>query len=104
MKLLPYILFEKYIYILALEMASPGNQHCANCIGALSFPISAHLQHRLTPCSDERGDMSCDTTAESGNNKRNKMNTVAPIASLGTFSQPVTYSVTFRITFLIFYC
>jgi len=30
--------FEKYIYILALEMASPGNQHCANCIGALSFP------------------------------------------------------------------
>jgi len=25
------------IYILALEMASPGNQHCANCIGALSF-------------------------------------------------------------------
>jgi len=32
-KLLPYIFFEKYIYILALEMASPGNQHCANCIG-----------------------------------------------------------------------
>jgi len=39
--LFPYILFEKYIYILALEMASPGNQHCANCIGALSFPIAA---------------------------------------------------------------
>jgi len=34
-----YILFEKYICILALEMASPGNQHCANCIGTLSFPI-----------------------------------------------------------------
>jgi len=33
-------LFEKYIHILALEMASPGNQHSANCIGALSFPIS----------------------------------------------------------------
>ena len=32
-KLLPYILFEKYIYILAPEMASPGNRHCANCIG-----------------------------------------------------------------------
>jgi len=29
----------KYIYILVLEMASPGNQHCANCIGTLSFPI-----------------------------------------------------------------
>jgi len=28
-----YILFEKYIYILSLEMAGPGNQHCANCIG-----------------------------------------------------------------------
>jgi len=30
-----YILFETRIYILALEMASPGNQHCANCIGTL---------------------------------------------------------------------
>jgi len=38
-KLLPNILFQKYIYILALEMASPVNQHCANCIGTLSFPI-----------------------------------------------------------------
>jgi len=28
---------KKYIDILALEMASPGNRHCANCIGALSF-------------------------------------------------------------------
>jgi len=36
-RVLPYILFEKYVYILALEMASPGNQHCANCIGTLSF-------------------------------------------------------------------
>jgi len=35
-----YIAFEKkYIYILALEMASPGNRHCANCTGTLSFPI-----------------------------------------------------------------
>jgi len=32
-KLLPHILFKKYIGILALEMASPGNQHCASCIG-----------------------------------------------------------------------
>jgi len=39
MKLLPCILFEKYISILALEMASPGNRHCANCIGALLFPV-----------------------------------------------------------------
>jgi len=38
-KLLPYILFEKYIYILVLEMASPGNWHCASYIGTLSFPI-----------------------------------------------------------------
>jgi len=34
-----YILFEKYINILASEMASSGNRHCANCIGALSLPI-----------------------------------------------------------------
>jgi len=32
-----YILFEKYIYILALEMASPVNQRCTKCIGTLSF-------------------------------------------------------------------
>ena len=38
--LLPYILFEKYIDISALEMARPGNQHCASCIGALSFPVA----------------------------------------------------------------
>ena len=37
-KLLPYTIFDKYIYnYLALEMASPGNQHRANCIGTLSF-------------------------------------------------------------------
>jgi len=36
-----YILFEKCrpIHILALEMASPGDQHCANSIGTLSLPI-----------------------------------------------------------------
>ena len=33
-----YILFEKYINILVLEMSSPGNEHCANCIGTLSSP------------------------------------------------------------------
>jgi len=38
-QLLLCILFEKYVHILALEMASPRNQHCANCIGTLSFPI-----------------------------------------------------------------
>ena len=39
MKLLPCISFEKCVYILALEIASPGNQHCVNCIGTPSFPI-----------------------------------------------------------------
>jgi len=34
------VLFKKYIYILALEMASRGNQRCANCIGTLLFPVS----------------------------------------------------------------
>ena len=30
---------KKYILILALEMCSPVNQQCANCIGTLSIPI-----------------------------------------------------------------
>jgi len=34
MKLLTYILYEKEIYISALEMASPGNRHSASCIAA----------------------------------------------------------------------
>jgi len=34
-------LLEKYIYLLALEMASPGKQHCANCIGTLSYPTES---------------------------------------------------------------
>ena len=38
------ILFEKYFYFLTLEMASPGNQHCASCIGALSFPMWISIQ------------------------------------------------------------
>jgi len=42
-KLLPCIFFEKNIYILALEMASTGNRHCANCIGTLSFPIGVQF-------------------------------------------------------------
>jgi len=37
--LLPYILFEKYIDILALEMVSTGNQLCADSIGILSFSV-----------------------------------------------------------------
>ena len=28
------------IYILALEMSRPVNQHCASCIGTLSFPVA----------------------------------------------------------------
>jgi len=37
-KLLPYILFERYINILALEMASREAALC-DCIGALLFPV-----------------------------------------------------------------
>ena len=43
MELFLYVLFEKYIHILALEMASPGSQHCARCIGALSVPVRRRL-------------------------------------------------------------
>jgi len=32
-----------YINILALEMTSPGNRHCAGCIGTLSFSIKKRL-------------------------------------------------------------
>ena len=28
-------------------MASPGNHHCANCIGTLSFPIRAR-EHQIS--------------------------------------------------------
>jgi len=38
-KIASVYIIERYIYILASEMASPGNQHCANCIGTLSFPM-----------------------------------------------------------------
>ena len=48
MKLFRYISFEKYINILALKMASPGNRHCANCIGTLSFPVKCST----TFCTD----------------------------------------------------
>ena len=27
------------LIFLALEMACPGNRHCANCIGTLLFPV-----------------------------------------------------------------
>ena len=54
MKLLPYVLFEKYTNILALEMASPGNRHCANCIGALLFPIYKQSIHATTPVQQIR--------------------------------------------------
>ena len=48
-KLLPYILFKKCINIFALEMASPGNRHCASCIGTLSFALTSTFFHLLTP-------------------------------------------------------
>jgi len=49
-KLLPCILPEKYINIIVLEMVSllsPGNRHCANCIGTLSFSMRKARQIRL---------------------------------------------------------
>jgi len=43
--------FGKYIYILALEMASPRNQHCANCLGILPFPMTSISYRTLTTSS-----------------------------------------------------
>jgi len=36
-----YFILKIYIYILLLatDMARPRNQHCANCIGTLSFSL-----------------------------------------------------------------
>jgi len=34
-----YFISKKYVNILTLEIANPGNRHCASCIGTLSFPI-----------------------------------------------------------------
>jgi len=51
----PHVLLEKNINILALEMASPGNRHCADGIGALSFPIGrARQRHDLIGCGETR--------------------------------------------------
>jgi len=52
-KIASVFLFEKCIYILALEMASSENQHCANCIGTLSFLIGQfdRTAHLLVLCS-----------------------------------------------------
>jgi len=50
-KIASVYLFEKYIYILAMEIASPANLHCANCIGTLSFPtIRPRRMHRVQRC------------------------------------------------------
>ena len=50
MKLLPLYLFENYINILALEMASSGKRHCVNCIGTLSLAmIHARLSATKQP-------------------------------------------------------
>ena len=41
--LLSCVLFEEYIDILVLEVASPGNRLCAICVGTLSFPIVSDM-------------------------------------------------------------
>jgi len=55
-----YILFEKYINILALEMASPGNRHSASCTGALSFPTDNYslLYQRLSMAEESLSTLS----------------------------------------------
>ena len=49
--MLPYILFLKCIYTLALETASPGNQLC---IGALSSLIVVFTAAETLPAADEQ--------------------------------------------------
>jgi len=64
-KLLLYILLEKNIdiYILALEMTSPGNRHRASCIGTFSFLGNASTYRPLPDCRRGRhssAQSSCD--------------------------------------------
>jgi len=46
--LFQYILFEKYICILVLEMASPGNQHCSLWVCDFVLLCAASIGWRLT--------------------------------------------------------
>jgi len=54
-----HLLLLLLLYILALEMVSPGNQHCAYCIGTLEFPIRSRW-------SRTRSDSECRTETQSG--------------------------------------
>jgi len=51
--------------ILPLEMASPENRHCANCIGALSFPILTEFYSHT--CSKNRKVSILTSSTEWGN-------------------------------------
>jgi len=37
--------FLRVARVTALEIASPGNRHCASCIGTLSFPVHSNSQY-----------------------------------------------------------
>jgi len=43
-----FYLKKKYIYILALKMANPGNQLCASCIGTVSLPVVSKRPNGLS--------------------------------------------------------
>ena len=42
-----YFIWKKYIYILALDMESQGDQHCTSCIGTLSLPIAKYERNEM---------------------------------------------------------
>jgi len=60
-----YFIWEKYTNILPLEMASPGNWDCADCIGTLSFPIAQSLD-------EDRATSIIDVKKRSNKNKKRK--------------------------------
>ena len=75
-KLLLYILLEKYIHI-SLEMASPGNRHCANCIGAsLSFPITVN---HINDVIHRRRSKAASATDKSSTHQKQKAKQVPPV-------------------------
>ena len=50
---------KKYMCISALEMASPGNRHCASCIIALSFPDLIKLRNLYAISANYYVDCGC---------------------------------------------
>ena len=57
-------------------MVSPGNRHCANCIGALSFPITVH---NINDVIHRRRSKAAPATDKSSTHQKQKAKQVPPV-------------------------